>query len=188
MGDDRAYRFQLQYVPEDEGYFVAQVPELDLSVRSETRAQALQLLEDEVEAAFERAAQDGEKLPDPADRVTEPGRIEVELAAPVYRDLLVHARAQDLEPADLALQLLTRSLGELEGRSRRRPRQRPEEKGEAPKPAEEDNARREAKGSRRGRGRQGRGGRREGYRPDMEDQANFLAYVRDQERGGRGRR
>lgn len=189
MADDRAYRIQVQYVSE-EGYFLAQAPELGIEASAASRSEALKAIETAIDEAMEQAAVDGRKLPRPADLSGETGELTLELAGPVWRDLSYHAQAQKLEPAALALQLLTRALGHMEGRSNRRHRTAaPSTEAKAAEPSEETegnakNERKEgAKNNRRGRGR-----RREGYRPDMEDQANFLAYVRDQERGGRGRR
>ncbi|MEO1230765.1 MAG: hypothetical protein AAFZ18_17850 [Myxococcota bacterium] len=197
MSDDRAYRIVVQYLPEEER-FQARSPELDVEAKAETRAEAIAAVETVIEETFERAAVEGTKLRRPADLATEVGELTLELAAPLWRDLQVHATAQGLAPEALALQLLTRSLGHLEGRGGRRGARGGEAKAAPPKEGEvqggeeqqqqQPSNRPEKKegGGKRGRGR-GRG-RREGYRPDMEDQANFLAYVRDQERGGRGRR
>lgn len=191
MSDDRAYRIMVQYLPEEER-FVARSPELDVEATAESRAEAITAVETALEEAFEKAAVDEVKLPRPADLATETGTLSLELAAPVWRDLQMHATAQGLEPDALALQLLASALGRLEGRGRRGARNK-DAKAAPPKDAEAgeeqaqpSNRPEKKEGGKRGRGR-GRG-RREGYRPDMDDQANFLAYVRDQERGGRGRR
>ena len=192
MAKDRAYRVVVSFHPEEER-FGAAAPELELEASGESREAAVAALEAAIEAAFERAATDEKTLPDPVDVVTEPGRLELELAAPVWRDLRFFAEAQELAPEALALQLLTRALGQLDGRGGRRPRAAKAKAAEGPPEQVVAEGASEAQegqeNRRRGRGRgRGRGGRREGYRPDMEDQANFLAYVRDQERGGRGRR
>lgn len=193
MADDRAYRVQVQYLADEEQY-LALAPELAIEAKAANRAEALSALESEIEKAFEEAATAGDKIPGPIDVATEGGKLELDLAAPVWRDLVVHAAAQEMEPAELALQVLTRGLAHLDGR-RRRPAKRDAaeaapaaEEGEAAPEAKKDAGRRRNNQGGGNRGRGGRGGRREGYRPDMDDQANFLAYVRDQERGGRGRR
>lgn len=188
MADERAYRILLQYVAEDDA-FLAEAPELELRVEADSRAEALEKLEGEIDARVEKAAVEGSRLPAPADLSGAPDTLSLALAAPLWRDLLAHARAQKLEPSELAIQLLSRALGQLDGR----PARRPSAAAEPEAPVSEDKASGEAESKkegarRRGRGRGRNGGRREGYRPDMEDQANFLAYVRDQERGGRGRR
>jgi hypothetical protein len=191
MADDRVYRFHVHYVPETER-FLALAPELGVEAEGETRAEALEKLEAEVDAEIERVAVEGGQLPKPADLAMEAGTLELELAAPLYRDLLTHATAQGLEPEALALQLLTRALGRLEGRGGpRRARVRgAEAPAEAPERASAEEEAPPKEGGKEGGGRRKknkRGRRREGYRPDMEDQANFLAYIRDQERGGGGR-
>ena len=189
MADDRAYRVLIQYMPEDT-VFEAQSPELDVRVRGDTRAEAIEKLEAEIEAVVQKAANEGERLRPPLDVATEASEITLALAGPIWKDLQYHAQAQNLEPEALAIQILSRGLGHMDGRSRRRPRDRDTfaETGanseNDPQPENTKPDRKEPPKNRRGRGR----GRREGYRPDMEDQANFLAYVRDQERGGRGRR
>ena len=188
MAEDRAYRIQLAYQP-DEETFLASVPELDVSAAGATRAEAIEKVESELEATFEKAAVDGEELPSPADLNTEAGQVEVELAAPLWRDLQYHAQAQGLEVNELAAQLLGRALGHLNGRPRRRTKDGDAQPKEARESAPaEGNAKREGGGRRNNNNRNRNRGRREGYRPDMDDQDNFLAYVRDQEKGGRGRR
>ncbi len=183
MSDERAYRIHLAFRPESDG-FIARVPELGVEAEAETRAEALERVERAIEAAFEQAAVREASLPKPADSEPQPGALKLDLAGPIHRDLLFHARAQGLEPEALAMQLLARGLGQMDGRrAPRPPAPEPKPKREEPAPAAEG----ANDGGRRNRAR-GRNPRREGYRPEMEDQANFLAYVRDQERGGRGRR
>lgn len=191
MADDRAYRVHVQYLVEEQS-FVASAPELSIEHQAPTRAEAIAGLETAIESAMEQAAVSGDHFPRPIDLVTEGGQVQLDLAAPVWRDLVVHAAAQEMEPAELALQLLTRGLAQMDGR-RRRPPKKAEPKAEAATAegeTDEDAQPAEPKKDANRRRRRGRGGggRREGYRPDMEDQANFLAYVRDQERGGRNRR
>lgn len=197
MADDRAYRVLIQYIPED-GSFVAQSPELDLKAVATTRAEAIESLEREIDEAIQKAANEGEKLRRPIDVATESGEVTLKLASPIWKDLLFHAESQKLEPAELAAQILGRGLSHLDGRRRK---YRSNDNTSAPAPESSENKEAEASseapqrserkegGPRHNNRSRGRGrGRREGYRPDMDDQANFLAYVRDQERGGRGRR
>ena len=191
MADERAYRIQLQYVPEDETY-LCRVPELDLRLEADTRAEALQKAEALIEETVEKAAVAEERLPRPIDIRNEGSKLELELAAPVARDLEYHARAQGISTQSLALQLLTRSLAQLEARNQRRVKPMVTAE-ESEKPQSSESTEQTSQADNRGkkdnrRTRHNRGRRREGYRPDMEDQANFLAYVREQERGGgRGR-
>lgn len=187
MADDRAYRILVQYISESEAY-QARSPELGVEAQGPTRAEAMAAVESAIEEMFEKAAVDGQKLPRPADLAEESVELTLPLSAPVWRDLEVHARAQGLEPDALALQLLARSLGQLEGRPSRRPRKEAPAKASGEGASSEEDAPKPEKKESKGR-RRGRSGRRgEGYRPEMENQADFLAYVRDQERGGRGRR
>ncbi|MBX2814316.1 MAG: hypothetical protein KTR25_21080 [Myxococcales bacterium] len=191
MADDRAYRVLIQYIPEASS-FVAQSPELDLKAEASSRAEAIDSLEKEIEATIQKAANNEEKLRPPIDVASESGEVTLRLSAPLWRDLQVHAEAQKLNPEELAIQILSRGLGHMDGRRRRPAR---ENQPTPPTPETDTNERsptestpkQERKEGARQNNRRGRR-RREGYRPDIEDQANFLAYVRDQERGGRGRR
>lgn len=181
MADDRAYRIWVAYAPDKER-FKAHVPELDLEVEAGTRADALAEIESAIESRVEELATAGSALPPAVDAVDAPLTLTVQLAGPLARSLRFLAREQGMTPEDLAAQLVTHGLGRLEGR-RETPIRTPEPERRDP-PRDEDDA--AGKPRRRGRGR-GRG-RREGYRPDIEDQASFLAYVRDMEKGGGGGR
>ncbi len=185
MADDRAYRIFLQFDDEHERFY-ARVPELDLEEVGDTRADALTAAEAAIEAKFEAAAVDGEsELPLPVDQSEVDGTIAIELAMPLARELAYHAARSKMAPATLAQQLLVRAIGSLSAGLR------PPSKPRAEK-AQDPGERREGEGTERPAGRKnrgrGRGRRGEGYRPEIEDQANFLAYVRDMEKGGGRRR
>lgn len=183
MSDDRAYRILVTFDAAAER-FESRVPELGVSAKGETRSEAIANVEAEIEARLAEAANTSEALPPPADATEpEPGELTIMLAGPLMKDLAYHASRNEMEPHEFARQLLFRAIGALGGEPPvRRPRR--------DKPVEEDEQPRSDRDGGRGRGRgRGRGGNRsEGYRGDMDDQASFLAYVRDMEKGGRGRR
>ncbi len=204
MADDRVYRILVSYQPED-SVFLARAPELDIAVEADTRGEAVQKAEEAIEALVEQTAVEGEPLPGPVDLAAEGGELNIKLSPLVYRDLLNAAKGSGMNADELAEQLLVRAIGELVGGAKRprKPKKVVEgeakegqEKAEGEEKAEGDQKNTRNKGRGRGKGRRdtnennrgGRGRRREGYRPDMDDQANFLAYVREQEKGGRGRR
>lgn len=203
MADDRAYRIQVLFNAEKESYR-ALVPELELEVEADTRAEALEMVEAAIETKVEEVATAGETLARPVDaQAPAPGEVTLSLNGDLFRELNFHAQRAGLSPEDLALQVLAQGIGRLEGvRPQRKPRNAP-----ADRPAREAQGKDEDRqpehndGRGRGRGRggnqggnRGRGGnqggnrgRREGYRPEMDNQADFLAYVRDMEKGGGGR-
>ena len=214
MADDRAYRIHVLFDPEASAYR-AVVPELDVEVEADTRGEAVEKAEAAIEAKVEAVATQGEALPPPVDvAATPPGAVTLALAGPLYRELAFHAQRSGLTPDALALQLLAQAIGQLEGRrparparaeapERPAPRVRPQEGDAQPRHHEERGRQGGGRGRGQGQGGQGQGGqgqggrggqgrgpgggRREGYRPEMENQADFLAYVRDMEKGGRGR-
>lgn len=199
MADDRAYRIQLLFDAASEGYR-ALVPELEIDLKATTRAEAIEAAEAAIEEKVEAVATAGEVLPAAIDATPlEAGELTLQLNGELLRELRFQANRAGLEVEALALQLVAQGVGQLEGR---RPPRGPKPKAERPAAAttedDEDrqpdsNEERGGRGRGRGRGRggnkgHGRGGRRgEGYRPEMENQADFLAYVRDMEKGGRRR-
>lgn len=187
MADDRAYRIQVLFDPQ-QGVQRARVPELDIEVEGDTRASAIEKAEQAIEARIEELATSEQGVPKPvdADPLTST-EVTLSLAEPVYRDLAFAARTAGLSPDELASQLLIRALDRVEGRRAPKPKAAAPEEGADEQPRDDQEGQGK-KGRGRGRGR-GRGkGRREGYNPEIENQANFLAYVRDMEKGGRGRR
>ncbi len=164
MAHDRAYRIHVQFDPKSEGY-AARVPELGLLVDGSSRAEALESAELEIETEIERRVTAGEDLPPPVEATDEPMQLELQLSGLLSRELRFHAGQQKIGVEALATQLIALGLGALEGGGQSEER--------APR-ADDDR-----------RQNQRRGRRREGYRPDMDNQANFLAYVREMEKGGR---
>lgn len=185
MSDDRAYRVHIVYDGEQER-FVARAYELDAQGTGETRAEAVAALESEMESKVEQAAVEAGSLPAPTDLSGQSSELTLRLSELVTRDLRHLARKARLSVDQLAVQLLSRAAAVSLGA--------PQLPVEAPARAEgardrERDSRPPAKENRGGGGRgRGRRGRQEGYRPDMDDQANFLAYVRDMEKGGGRRR
>lgn len=174
MADDRAYRIQISFNPENET-FLAKAPELDLETTGETRSDAISQLEEEIEARLIAAAE-GDALPEPIDEEELETTFEVELAPVLVRDLNYYAHRTGISINDLVSQFITHGIGKLEGRI-----EAEKKATETSEPQEERQPRRRAGGRRRGR--------RDGPRRDIDDQANFLEYVRDLERGkGGGRR
>ncbi|MEM1023866.1 MAG: hypothetical protein AAGD10_00590 [Myxococcota bacterium] len=170
MPDDRAYRLTLDF---EDPRFVARVNELGVRYEADDEASAVAGARAAVESAVEEAAVRGETLPPPLSE-SAPQSLTLPLSGALTRDLVYLARAEDVSPESLALQLIAHGIGRMMGQAASEtPTQRPE-------PA----APREERGPRR------KGGRRGGPRgnPDIDNQADFLAYVRDMEhKGGRRR-
>lgn len=177
MADDRAYRILVTFEAESES-FRARVPELEIDVEADTRAEALEKAESEIEGRINGAAQNDEPVPEPADADVAGETLELTVAPIVLRDLGFFAQREGMSKEELAGQLLARAVGMLIAPMERRPPRRQERSDEQPE---------EQRDGGRGRGR-GRGKKqREGYRPDLDDKSNWLAYLRDQEKGGRRR-
>lgn len=184
MADDRLYRVTLLYDADSER-FTARLPELELEAPGGTRAEALEALEAAVEARVERAAIDGEALPAPVEAEPPALELSLTLAPSVARELRFQAQRSGLTVEALALQLVAQGLGPAPVRRAPPPRRaetatEAEGSGDVPSSA--------PRPSQPPKRQQNRRRRQEGYRPDMDDQANFLAYVRDMEKGGGRRR
>jgi predicted RNase H-like HicB family nuclease len=198
MSVDRAYRILITFDSE-QGTFLARIPELDLEATGASRAEAIAALESALEQRVAAAVEEKRPLPPPID-VTHPNEtITVSLGAPLHKELLFHAKQSRMRVDELATQLLARAIGSLDGG---RPRRRPDNEARADeaggemrdsnrpsRPPRDRDDRDDDRGNRRGRDR-----KREGYRPELEDKANFLEYLRGLEKGGgpqgggRGRR
>jgi predicted RNase H-like HicB family nuclease len=195
MTADRAYRVLIAFDSEKND-FIARVPELDLEAHAATRAEAVTEIEGALEQRIAGAAEDKQSLPEPADAAAGPAALTLNLSPPLHKDLLFHARASRMRTEELAVQLLAKAIGGLDGG---RPRRRPEPEPRREDAGEGEDANRMSRPPRDDRDRddrddRGRGRRkREGYRPELEDKANFLEYLRGLEKGGpqgggRGRR
>ncbi|MCB9555466.1 MAG: type II toxin-antitoxin system HicB family antitoxin [Deltaproteobacteria bacterium] len=147
--------------------FVALVPELGrLSARGETRAEALAAVEQEIAAALENMAEQGEKPPVPVDEAAYDGALNLQVSADLHRDLDFAAKEAGIATEDYAAELLARALPLRRhggGRSTRHP------------DGDRD------QGRRRGRGPQG-----SRYRDIMDNRADFIEYVRGLDGGGGG--
>jgi predicted RNase H-like HicB family nuclease len=198
MSDDRAYRILVSHDVEKND-FVARIPELNVEARAATRAEALTEAEHALEQQVAGALEDKRSLPKPIDLSTIDGALSLQLSAPLVRDLAHHARASGVSREELASQLLARAIGALDGSVRR---DRPPQQSQAPRQTNDgdnrgNNLNERDRGNeragdpggqdRRGPGGNNRGRQREGYRPELDDKANFMEYVRGLEKGGGGR-
>lgn len=195
MADDRAYRITVAY-DADKTQFVARVPELEVESRAATRAEALSEAEIAIEQKIAGALAEKHPLAPPVDTMPIGATLSVKIADALHRDLLHHARSNGMNAEEYAGQLIARAVGALEGgrwrdrndrdRDRDRGSQRP---GPSNAPADPDAQPRDDRDRDRdqNRGRSGGRGRpREGYRPELDDKANFLEYLRGLEKGGGG--
>ena len=171
MADERAYRIQISYNPESE-IFQAQAPELALEETGETRSEAISALEDAIDARMISAAE-GEDLPEPFDVQEIAESIEITLAPQLLRDLNYYAKRAKTDVEGLATQLISYGIGKLAGKTHFEKSASSEDSDRSPK-----------RENRRQGGR--RRGRRENPRRDIDNQANFLEYVRDLEKGKGG--
>jgi hypothetical protein len=183
MADDRAYRVLVSFDAESSVYR-ARVPELELDVEADTRVEALQKAEAAINEKVDAVAQSGDALPQPADGVeVKGGPLTLTLAPMVMKDLSYFAARNEMTLEEIAAQIIARGVAQMMS-------PRPEQRSRPPRRDDEqpqEDPRRDDQGDRGGRGR-GRGrDKREGYRPDLEDKSNWLAYLREQEKGGGGR-
>lgn len=177
MADDRAFRISIRY-DADDNTFTASIPELDVSTTADTRADALTFAEDALDERIQAAAE-GDPLPVAIDASEVSAPLTLELSGSLQRELRFQARQAKMLPEALAAEVLARGIGQLEGK-----RHPPEPAVQPQNDADRARARDDNRGG--NRRRSNNNNRREGYRPDMDDQANFLEYVRNLERGGRG--
>jgi hypothetical protein len=118
-----------------------------------------------------------------------PPKLEIQLASPLYRDLSYQASLDGISAEELAKALLAHAIGSLEGRTGGARKSRPEEtrggpRRDRPEARDERGNQRDDRGNQRDdRGGGARRGR-EQYRPELDDKANFLEYLRNLEKGG----
>lgn len=219
MSDDRAYRIVVAYDSEKQS-FVARIPELDVETRAATRTEALAEAEIQIEQKIAGSLAENQPLPRPIDTSAAGGTLTVKIADALHRDLLHHARSNEMSAEEYAGQLIARAIGALDAgrwrdrgdrwdRSSQRPAPAQRDPDAQPQARNDDNRGNDNRGPDRGRGDdrggrggdrgrgddrggrggdRGRGGRgqREGYRPELDDKANFLEYLRGLEKGGPG--
>ena len=186
--------------------FVASAPELlSCSAQGDTRAAALEALEDEIAAQIANMRDQGATPPIPVDELQPPrdddpdgraghfkgqldGRVSAKLSASLHRELLYLARAEGMPLDVLAAELLAESLALRSARELRAGVGKRDRDGN-----QRDGNRREQSQPGRQRDDSGRRRReRSSYTDIMQDKASFLEYVRGQEqsqqRGPRRRR
>jgi predicted RNase H-like HicB family nuclease len=201
MSDDRAYRIIVAY-DADKQNFAARIPELEVESRAATRAEAIAEAEIQIEQRIAGSLAENRPLPRPVDVAPAGGTLTVKIADALHRDLLHHARSNGMSAEEYAGQLIARAVGALDGgrwrdRDRDQPSHRPQQAPRDPdaQPQQRDDRNRDDRGGRRddrggGGGGNNRGGprgrQREGYRPELDDKANFLEYLRGLEKGGPG--
>ena len=157
----------------------ARAPELEhCQAEGQTRAEALQRLEEEIDAQVRNMRERGAQPPTPVDEEQSTGEVQLHLSRGLHRELLFQARDEGVELGQLVGELLA---GGLEARRAVRGARRAG-------PPERDADRNDRGPRDRDRGdrpRQGYGGR---YHGIMEDRANFIEYVRglDQGAGNQG--
>ena len=158
------YRITVTY-DQDKGLFRASAPELErCEVEAESRAEALERLEQEIEDRVGNMRAQGIEPPRPIDEQELDGELSIHVSRSLHRDLLYRAKLEQVELDAYLSELLTRSLTLRRGSG-------PANKGP----------------DKRGRQREGQGQR---YHDIMENRADFIEYVRrlDPSSGGGGRR
>ena len=167
------YRVVVMY-DADKQKFVAKVPELggEVSVAAETRAQAMAAVEEEMEKAIRRAAEDKIELPRAIDTSDFTGEITVRVTPTLHRDLAFAAVQDKLELVQYVAELLATSVTR---RAYQPPRFSERSEGQRGN---------EQRGERTGGGK--RGGRNNQYHNIMDDRASFIEYVRSLENKGGG--
>jgi predicted RNase H-like HicB family nuclease len=185
MADDRSYRVQLRFDAGDQT-FTATVPELGLSATADTRAEATARIEEALEARVRDAAEQGETLPAPIDLRDVDGQLQLKVSATLHRELLYLAETSGMAVEVLASEMLASAVAESDGRRGRRGP--PPARAAAPRAPVDEDAQPSHNERPDDRGRRGGNRRREGYQPELENQANFMEHLRNLERGGGGGR
>lgn len=175
--------------------FSARVPELEhLSGDGPTRKDAIARLEEEIDAQLANMLSQGSTPPHAVDEEEFSGDVQAKVSRGLHRDLAYLARSEGVELDQIISELLSAALslrqgGRSNGRSARNPNQQVSEPVHADDIGNRVDGNRggsHADGNRSDGGRRfGRGG---GYSPQiLDDRANFIEYVRNQEAGQAGR-
>jgi predicted RNase H-like HicB family nuclease len=155
------YRMVVSY-SEEKSLYVARAPDLEgCEVEAETGGEALEQLEEEINAQVAVIQEQGGEPPHPVDEAEFDGNLTLKVTPALHRDLAFAAKVERVELEVYLTEVLTR------GASGRRP-------GGA-------KGRQRTEG--RGRSRDGRGQR---YHDIMENRADFIEYVRKLDGGGGG--
>ena len=155
------YRILISYAADKE-LFVARAPELqNCRAESATRGEALDALEQELDAQIEVMKNQGVEPPRPLDEQEFDGKLNVEVSADLHRELAFSAKVNNVELEALLAEILAKNAFRRPGGGgyRGRPRQQ----------------------GGRGRPREGQGSR---YHGIMENRADFIDYVRRLDTGG----
>ena len=159
----RNYRFVISYSPEREVY-LARAPELhQCMAEAPTRAEAVAALEQEVEAQLENIEAQEMAAPAPVTEQGLDGELSIKISPQLHQDLAFLAKNENVELEILLTELLTRAVSHRWAGGNR-------------------NRGRSNQGNRRSR--EGQGQR---YHNIMENRADFIEYVRQQESGSGGR-
>ena len=163
------YRFVISYSPEREVY-VARAPELDqCEAEAPTRAEALTKLEEEMKSQLKEIQAQEMDPPLPVTDQELDGELSLKISPALHQELVFLARQEKVELPVLLTELLSRAVGHRWSGGRGRGHKR-------------DQSNRRDQGNRRNR--EGQGQR---YHNIMENRADFIEYVRQQESGGGGR-
>ena len=168
---EATYRCTVQFDPEKQVYR-ARAPELEhCQAEGQTRAEALQRLEEEIDAQVRNMRERGAQPPPALDEQNLTGEVQVRVSRSLHRELAFQAHDEGIELGQLMSELLSASLESrraIRGGQRRQPA--PDSDGDPNNRAPRD----------RDRLRQGYGGR---YHGIMDDRADFIEYVRGLDQG-----
>jgi predicted RNase H-like HicB family nuclease len=157
------YRVNLSY-DSDRKVFMARAPELEhCSGEGATRAEAIQRLEEEIDAQLANMLSHGTTPPRAVDEETWSGELTARVSKSLHRDLIWAARNEGIDIGQLVGELLAAAVESRRGS--RGPRS-----GNQRQPGQQHE----------GRGGNGRGTQ------FLDDRANFMEYVRSLDGGGGG--
>lgn len=186
------YRVHLSFDGERK-VFVARVPELPACQgEGTTRTDALANMERELDALLANLAERGSRPPSALDDESPSGELPVLLSKSLHREVLFAARAEGVEPRQLAAELIASGL---EHRQRRAGRRAPSQESggdTGSRGRQRDDDRQPTHEGSRFAGRPYEDGARRGERSSaarmhglLEDRASFMEYLRGVEAEGR---
>ena len=170
------YRVHLSFDP-DRSVYQARVPELEhCAAEGSTRAEAIQNVEDEIDAQLANMLSHGATPPRSVDEETFSGEIVAKVSRTLHRDLVFQSRQDGVDLEHFVGEILSAGL-----EARRQTRGGRSAQGGAGRTEgrhhDNDSIGNRSEGRRGGFGRGG-------YNPNMEDRANFIEYVRNLDAGG----